>query len=209
MKFTYKKINEEEVIKIINKSKAGFNTRFLKASHSLWYRFKNYTKNPPYCLYVDDECVSVIFATQSKLNFYVNVYEICTVQGQEGKGYASKLWSSYIKYSVEIGMQRIKISCTPDSLGWHIKNGLIFWGVDKQGSLKSDQPLYKTKEEQIVFRDSAIINPKLALPSLKVIQKFKEINVEELSISANKLNKTLHAINKYKLFYLRNSLYGL
>ena len=199
----------QEVLRIIMVSKEGFNTKFLKASHSLWYRFKNYIKNPPYAMYVNDECCSLIFATQSKINYYVNIYEVCTVQGKEGNGYATKLWENYIKYSHDKGMKRLKISCTPDSLGWHIRNGLIFWGVDKQGSLKSDQPLFSTREEQIKFRNKAINNPKIAMPEQKVIKKFKEINIEDLKLSANKISKTLSAIQKYKIYYLRDSIYGL
>lgn len=209
MKIEYKCIDMQEVLKVIMLSKAGFNTKFLKASHSLWFRFKNYNKNPPYAMYVDSDCCSLIFATHSKINNYVNVYEVCTIQGKEGNGYATKLWEQYIKYSCDKGMKRLKISCTPDSLGWHIKNGLIFWGVDKQGSLKSDQPLFSTRNEQIKFREEAIKNPKISLPELKVIKKLKEINLEELNLSANKIQKTLNAISKYKLYYLRDSLYGL
>jgi len=209
MNIDFKKINESEVLKVIENSEEGFNTKFLKASHSLWYRFKNYVKNPPYCMYVNNDCCSLIFATQSKINNYVNVYEVCTVQGKEGNGYATKLWESYINYSFNKGMKRLKISCTPDSLGWHIKNGLIFWGVDKQGSLKSDQPLYKSRLEQINFREKAILNPKMAIPEQKVVKKIKEINIEELNISAKKIEKTFNAINKYSKYYLRSSLYGL
>ena len=209
MKEEYKTIDMQEVLKVIMLSKDGFNKKFLKASHSLWFRFKNYDKNPPYALYTDDECCSLIFGTHSRLNKYVNVYEVCTIQGKEGKGYATKLWENYIKYSVNQGMKRLKISCTPDSLGWHIRNGLVFWGVDKQGSLKSDQPLFSTRDEQIKFRHKAINNPEIALPDTKVIQKLKQTNLEELNLSANKIQKTINAINKYKLYYLRDSLYGL
>ena len=38
--------SKEEVEKLIEDSPKGDNTKFLSSSHSLWFRFKNYEKNP-------------------------------------------------------------------------------------------------------------------------------------------------------------------
>jgi|TARA_R110000803_G_scaffold103168_2_gene171285 hypothetical protein len=193
--------------RIINKSVAGKNTSFLKASHSLWTRFKNYEKNPPCILYVDKVPVSVIFATCSTRTKYINLYEIVTIQGQERKGYANKIWSEFIKHWHKNGMSRIKLSCTPESIGFHKKNGLVFWSVDKQGSLRSDQPLMPTIAEQIVLREKSISKPSLVIPNIKICNKLKKEDIEFLNLSNKKLLKTYEAIQSVDKFWLRKALY--
>ena len=92
-------------------------------------------------LMIQNTPVCIHFATFNK-NGYTNSYEIVTVDGHEGKGYATQLWEEYMDYAVNVrGMQRLKNSCIPTSVSWHVKNGLIFWAVDPTGSLKTDQPL--------------------------------------------------------------------
>jgi len=77
-------VEEAEILELIKTSKPGRNTKFLSAAHSLWKRFGNYDRYPP--LVLDDNGIkSVIYATFSLRTRYVNLYEICTVQGQEGR----------------------------------------------------------------------------------------------------------------------------
>ena len=54
---------QEIVEAVIEDSLEGRNTKFLNSSHSLWFRFKNYDKNPPFALEVDGEMVAFVFAT--------------------------------------------------------------------------------------------------------------------------------------------------
>ena len=203
-----KNVNEQEILKIIDKSYQGKNTNFLKASHSLWKRFKNYEKNPPTVLYNNNNlAVAVIFATLSKRTLYVNLYEIVTIQGYERKGYASKLWELFIKNSYETGMRRIKLSCTPSSIGFHTKNGLVYWAVDKQGSLRSDQPLMPSTKEQKILRNEGIKDYKILRPDTKIVEKFKQENIEYLNLSEKKLIQTMSAIQYVGKYWLRHKLY--
>lgn len=201
-----KTVEEYALKKTLANSPNGRNTKFLQASLSLWTRFKNFKKNPPYALYEDDEIKSIIFATISERSKYVNLYEICTVQGQEGKGYASKIWSEFIAISFDKGMERIKLSCTPSSITWHLRNGLVFWAVDRQGSLRSDQPLMKTREEQKELREKAIHEPQLVLPNKKVCVKLLEEALETQPLSQKQAINTYNAINHVGKYWLRNYL---
>ena len=116
----------EDLIESLPESK---NKNFLKASHSLWIRFKNYEKSPPLALEVDNQIVSLIFSTFNK-NGYTNNYEVVTLTGHERKGYARTLWNEYVDYAYNVkGMRRLKNSCVPSSVPWHLKNGLVFWAV--------------------------------------------------------------------------------
>lgn len=203
-------VNSEQVQELISNSPEGKNTKFLNSSHSLWTRFKNYDKAPPLALEVDGEIVSLIFATFNR-DRYSNLYEIVTVQGQEGKGYASHIWSEYIKYAVtERNTQRLKISCTPSSITWHYRNGLIFWAVDPTGSLRSDQKLYPTREEQLEYRQYAIANPMDALPTQeKVLEQLRKEGLENYSWGNKKKEKTEEAIRNVGDAWLRDSLFNI
>jgi len=200
-------LKANEVEEIINKSKQGNNTKFLKASHSLWYRFKNYEKSPPLGLLDNDNVVSILFTTFSQRTKYTNLYEICTLQGMEGNGYARNLWREYLVLANNLGMERLKISCTPESIKWHIKNGLVFWGVDKQGSLKSDQPLKLSIEEQNEFREKALTIPNIARPSEKICDSLKLCGLEYVNLSLNKTKKAMNAINFVGKYWLRDYLW--
>ena len=202
-------LKETDIQNAIFRSSSGANTKFLQQSHSLWYRFNNYQKNAPYGLYKDGNLVSVIFATTSHQTKYINLYEIVTLQGQEGKGYATDIWSQFVEYWYDAGMKRIKLSCTPSSITWHMRNGLIFWAVDKQGSLRSDQPLKRTINEQVDFREYALTEPSVALPDIKVRMKLREEDVETLQLSQKKILETYQAIKKVGEYWFRPYLYGL
>jgi len=199
-------VNSTKVEEIIKNSPAGKNTKFLSAAHSLWIRFHNYEKSLPMAYEVDGEVVSLIFATFNR-DGYANLYEIVTVEGKEGKGYASRCWEAWIKYAVEERKsKRLKISCTPSSVTWHYRNGLIFWAVDPTGSLRSDQPLFPTREEQIAYRDNAIVNPLSALPPYKAREQFLAEGLETYNWGDKKKAKTQAAIDSVGKAWLRDAL---
>lgn len=187
---------ESDIDKIIEKSAPGRNTNFLKASHNLWKRFKNYSKNPPIALTEKTKVVSILFTTFNK-NKYTNLYEIVTIQGEEGNGFARKLWAQYVEYAtIQKGMTRLKISCTPSSVTWHLKNGLVFWAVDPTGSLKSDQPIFPSIDAQKAARKLFLKNYKLALPNPTVIKNFEKSQLKHYSFGTKKHELIQEAIKK-------------
>lgn len=199
-------VNSTRVEELIKNSPAGKNTKFLSAAHSLWYRFKNYEKAPPMAYEDNGEIVCLIFATFNR-DGYANLYEIVTLEGKEGKGYASKCWDAWIKYAVEERKtQRLKISCTPSSVSWHYRNGLIWWAVDPTGSLRSDQPLFATRQEQLDFRDHAIVNPISCLPPHKARDQFRREGLENYKWGEKKKAKTQAAIDAVGKAWLRDAL---
>lgn len=199
----------EDVEKLIENSIQGNNTKFLKASHSLWKRFHNYEKQLPMGLQVGGAIVALIFATFNR-DKYTNLYEIVTLQGHEGKGYASKLWSEYIRFAVnEKGSERLKISCTPSSITWHLRNGLIFWAVDPSGSLRSDQKLFDTREKQIAYRNEVLRNPIQALPpNTKVKERLMVESIDKHGFGVKKTKEIEQAISNVGNAWLRDSLFA-
>lgn len=152
------------------------------------------------------EVVSLIFATFNR-DGYANLYEIVTLEGKEGKGYASKCWDAWIKYAVEERkIQRLKISCTPTSVTWHYRNGLVFWAVDPTGSLRSDQPLFPTRAEQVAWRDQAIVYPLQALPPQKAREQFRREGLDNYDWGEKKKAKTQAAIDAVGKAWLRDAL---
>jgi hypothetical protein len=207
MMTTFKTCSKNFVERLIEMQPEGANTRFLNSAHSLWYRFKNYDSNPAFVMFDDEEPVALIFATRSKRSRYVNLYEIVTLEGKEGNGYASQVWSQYMGDAFKNGMERLKLSCTPSSVTWHMRNGLIFWGVDPSGSLRSDQPLFPTREEQVDFRDRAIKDPTIALPDAKVCEKLKTEGLHDHGFGSKKMLKTEEAIISVGQYWLRDALF--
>jgi hypothetical protein len=199
-------VNSTKVQSLIDNSPAGKNTKFLSAAHSLWTRFHNYEKSLPMAYEVNGEVVSLIFATFNR-DGYANLYEIVTLEGKEGNGYASKCWDAWIKYAVEERkIQRLKISCTPSSVSWHLRNGLVFWAVDPTGSLRSDQPLFATRAEQIAYRDQAIVSPLQALPPPKAREQFLREGLDTYNWGEKKKAKTQAAIDTVGKAWLRDAL---
>ena len=198
-----------QVEDLIQSSPDGRNTKFLSASHSLWFRFKNYEKSPPMILEDNGQIVSLIFATFNR-DKYTNLYEIVTAEGCEGKGYASRIWDEYVDYAVNVQMmKRLKISCTPSSVTWHMKNGLIFWAVDPSGSLRSDQPLFKNREEQLMFRELAVEDPTIALPrDTKVFDQLQRESLESHKFGPKKRAAAEEAIRKVGKYWLRDALFS-
>ena len=204
MKFATK----EQVENLIQNSPDGKNTKFLSASHSLWFRFKNYNKSPPMILEDNGKIVSLIFATFNR-DKYTNLYDIVTAEGCEGNGYASQIWDQYVDYAVNVQMmKRLKISCTPSSVSWHMRNGLVFWAVDPTGSLRSDQPLFKNREEQMIFRNLAVDDPAIASPTdSKVIEQLKRESLESHKFGTKKKTATEEAIARVGQYWLRDALF--
>jgi len=192
-----------EVEQVLANSAKGSNTKFLSSAHSLWYRFKNYDKNPPMAYEVNGEIVSLIFATYNR-DTYSNLYEIVTIQGEEGNGYASRIWEIWVNYAVtERQITRLKMSCTTSSITWHQRNGLLWWAIDPSGSLRSDQPLFATRSEQLAYRDWAIDHPLEALPPVKIRQKLIAEGLENYSWGEKKRTKSQEAINAAGRSWLR------
>lgn len=205
---THKLIDSNTVLEVIQTSAPGKNTKFLSASHSLWTRFKNYDKSPPLALEKNGKIVSLIYATFNR-DGYTNLYDIVTVQGHEGKGYASDIWDYYVEYACNtMKSKRLKISCTPSSITWHLRNGLIFWAVDPTGSLRSNQPLFKNREEQLMFRKMAIDDPTVALPSEKYCVKLREESLESHNFGKKKSAIVTEAIHTVGNAWLRDALFG-
>lgn len=199
-------VNSTKVQHLIENSPAGKNTKFLSAAHSLWTRFHNYEKQLPMAYEDNGEVVSLIFATFNR-DGYANLYEIVTLEGKEGKGYASKCWDAWIKHAVEErNTERLKISCTPSSVTWHYRNGLIFWAVDPTGSLRSDQPLFASRAEQLSFRSAAIGDPVKVLPPHKARDQFRKEGLENYKWGTKKKAKTQAAIDAVGDAWLRDAL---
>lgn len=201
-------INSTKVEDLIKTSPAGKNTKFLSAAHSLWTRFHNYEKTLPISYEVNGETVCLIFATFNR-DGYSNLYEIVTLEGKEGNGYASKCWDAYLDYAVNVrNSTRLKISCTPSSVTWHMRNGLIFWAVDPTGSLRSDQKLFATRKEQIEYQNLSVVNPMQALPPQKVRDQFLREGIDDHKFGTKKRAKTQTAIDSVGKFWLRDALYN-
>ena len=198
--------NADDVVNLIRNSPEGKNTRFLAASHNLWIRFQNYDKSPPMIFEDNGKIVSLIFATFNR-DKYTNLYEIVTAEGCEGKGYASRIWDEYVDYAVNVqNMKRLKISCTPSSVTWHMKNGLVFWAIDPTGSLRSDQPLFKTRAEQLDFRKLAVVDPSIAFPDDKVRTQLIDESLESHKFGKKKLEIVRKAIADVSDYWLRDAL---
>jgi len=199
-------VDMARVENLIKDSPAGKNTKFLSAAHSLWFRFSNYEKAPPLAYEVDGEIVCLIFATFNR-DGYANLYEIVTVEGKEGNGYASKCWDAWIKYAVEErNVIRLKLSCTPSSVTWHNRNGLIFWAVDPTGSLRSDQPLFSTRQYQIDYRNVAVLDPMSVMLPAKAKEQFLKEGLESYAWGEKKKAKTQAAIDAVGSSWLREAL---
>lgn len=164
-------LTQPQVERLVKSAPEGKNTTFLRNAYNLWHRFKNFEKNSPAGLEVDGKIVALIFATHNR-DGTVNLYEIVTVQGHEGNGYATRLWNEFMEDAYAHGSRRLKLSCTPSSVTWHLRNGLVFWAVDNSGSLRSEQPLMPTAIAQQKARLAIIKDPRLAELSPKTVQKF-------------------------------------
>jgi len=83
---------------------------------------------------------------------------------------------------------------------------LIWWAVDPTGSLRSDQPLFPTRAEQIAYRDFAIVNPLQALPPYKARDQFRAEGLESYKWGEKKKAKSQTAIDAVGKAWLRDAL---
>lgn len=154
----------------------GRNKTFAKGAMNLWIRFKNFEKNAPFALRVDGDIKCVILITKLLRAPYVNLYEIVTATGEEGNGYARRLYWDVLSHFYDDGVLRLKMSCTPTSIGWHYGNGIIGWGVDATGSIRVDIPLRRTREEQLALRANYKNNMEEITPPEKAIKALLKEN---------------------------------
>jgi hypothetical protein len=181
----------------------GRNKTFAKGAMNLWIRFKNFEKNAPFALRVDGKIKCVILITKLSRTPYCNLYEIVTATGEEGNGYARRLYWDVLSYFYDAGVLRLKMSCTPDSISWHNGNGIIGWGVDPTGSIRVDIPLKPTREEQLELRENFEENISKIIPPEKVA--FKLLN-ENVSFGRNKEAQVNNSKNIMGKHYRREEL---
>jgi len=176
------------------------NARFANSAHSLWTRFHNYTeRNAPYACIVDGEVTAVVMMTLLTREPYANLYEIFAVKPT----YAGTLYWSVMRLAKEMGAERLKMSCTPSSIGWHMKNGIVGWAVDPSGSIRVDIPICDSQEEQLALREDALTNPSLVLPPEKFAQKLAS---EENSFGPIKIIKVEKSIETMGDYYMRKEI---
>ncbi len=171
------------------------NARFAKSAHSLWFRFKNYTDmNAPYaCKDLDGNITSVIMLTRLVREPYANLYEIFAVKPT----YARELYWEVMSFLHENGVERLKMSCTPDSVGWHMGNGIVGWGVDPSGSIRVDVPIMPTLEAQLELREASLKDISLVLPSEKKVELLREEENSFGPIKIKKVDAAIAAVGKY------------
>ena len=177
------------------------NAKFASAAFSLWFRFGNFTeRNAPYAS-VDAEgnITAVVMLTLLTREPYANLYEIFAVEG----GYATSLYWEVMKHAKENGADRLKMSCTPSSIGWHFRNGIVGWGVDPTGSIRVDIPICDSLQEQTELRERSIENVSLVMPEGKPLQRLID---EENSFGPKKIIKVENAIDFMGDYYMRKEI---
>ena len=197
-----KQVNKETIQDLLLEMEQtdNSNLRFAKAAHSLWIRFHNYEKNPPYVIYNDlNQIAAVCMITKLQREPYANLYEIFAVK----PGYATDLYWEIMQHMHIMGVKRLKMSCTPSSIGWHMRNGIVGWAVDPSGSIRVDVPIMPTKQEQLDLRELAVIDPSVVMPPTKQANKLR---LEENSFGPRKLPVVEKAIDAVGQYYLRRHL---
>tara|TARA_B110000093_G_scaffold13483_1_gene12571 strand:- start:179 stop:784 length:606 start_codon:yes stop_codon:yes gene_type:complete len=180
------------------------NTKFAKGAHNLWVRFHNYSKHDPFVLEADGQIVAVCHITVLKNKDYANLYEIYTIPNSEGKGYASTLYWQIMEHMANsYSGIRLKMSCTPSSIGWHYRNGIIGYGVDPSGSIRVDMPIEPTKEMQLALREGWKTNPEYVLPPAKSREKLLK---ENPTFGVKKSAQVEQSIGTMGEYYLREYL---
>jgi len=199
------RLTKEQMGEWVTNMGEGRNKTFAKGAMNLWIRFKNFEKNAPFALRVEGDIKCVILITKLSRAPYVNLYEIVTATGEEGNGFARKLYWDVIAHFYDAGVERLKMSCTPSSIGWHYGNGIIGWGVDATGSIRVDIPLRPTRQEQLMFRDSCLIDDSLfeLLPPEKAIKALLKENPTFGKKKTAQLEESKKVMGE---FYLRDML---
>tara|TARA_B110000285_G_C15137569_1_gene628185 strand:- start:324 stop:929 length:606 start_codon:yes stop_codon:yes gene_type:complete len=183
------------------KAKSHPNAKFANGAHSLWRRFNNYTdRNTPYsCVDSTGDITSVVMMTMLTREPYANLYEIFAVKPT----YARTLYWEVMAEAKKNGAERLKMSCTPSSIGWHLGNGVVGWGVDSSGSIRVDIPICGSLEEQLDLRERALHDPSLVMPTGKQAEALIK---EEHSFGKIKIIKVEKAIDTMGDYYMRRHL---
>ena len=95
------------------------------------------------------------------------------------------------------------MSCTPTSIGWHYRNGIIGYGVDPSGSIRVDIPIAPSKDEQVSLREQWDSFPELFLPPTKSRQKLLK---ENPVFGVKKTAQVAQSIYTMGEYYLREEL---
>ena len=95
------------------------------------------------------------------------------------------------------------MSCTPSSIGWHLKNGIVGWGIDPSGSVRVDIPIADSLQEQLDLRDRAVHDPSIIMPQGKNLDRL--VN-EENSFGKIKLAKVEKSISLMGDYYMRKEI---
>ena len=197
--------NREEIQSLVTKMKAEGhpNFKFADSSQNLWIRFKNYEndKNLPFVILDDNrEIAAVCMITKLVMTSYCNLYDIFAVKS----GYATKLYWGIMQHMYSNGVRRLKMSCTPDSIGWHYRNGIVGWAIDPTGSIRVDIPIKPTQAEQLALRYMAVDGlPQLVMPPEKQADKLR---LEENSFGPKKIIQVEKAIETLGDYYMRKHL---
>ena len=197
--------NREEIQALVTKMKAEGhpNFKFADSSQNLWIRFKNYEndKNLPFVILDDNrEIAAVCMITKLVMTSYCNLYDIFAVKS----GYATKLYWGIMQYMYSNGVKRLKMSCTPDSIGWHYRNGIVGWAIDPTGSIRVDIPIKPTQDQQLALRYMAVDGlPQLVMPPEKQADKLR---LEENSFGPKKIIQVEQAIDTMGRYYMRKHL---
>lgn len=198
------RLGREGFEEFVNSMPVGKNKSFTSSAMNLWTRFTNWEKHPPFVLRVGGEIVSFCMITVLKKGDYANLYEIASAEGHEGKGYASTLYWQIMEHMAHTyhGI-RLKMSCTPTSIGWHFRNGIIGYGVDPSGSIRVDVPISATKADQLQLREMWKVNPEFVLPPPKSREKLLKENPK---FGTKKSVQVDHSILTMGEYYLRGEL---
>ena len=200
-----RRANQEEIEQLLETLPVDEkNTKFAKGAHNLWVRFHNYGKHDPFVLELHGQIVAVCHITVLKNKDYANLYEIYTIPNGEGKGFASTLYWQIMEHMANsYSGIRLKMSCTPSSIGWHYRNGIIGYGVDPSGSIRVDMPIEPTKEMQLALREGWKTNPEYVLPPAKSLEKLLK---ENPTFGVKKSAQVKQSIDTMGEYYLRESL---
>ena len=192
--FKFRPVKREEVESMLTQYGQQGNNSLIRWNHGMWIRFGNYDNdNLPLAMLVKGNIVGLVFYCILK-NHIVNQYEIIVREGVTHEKYGEYLWRYWIEYVSLQGAKYLKISCTPQSIKWHYKHGLIFWGIDSSGSLRSFQPLFPTVEEQCRWRDYVIKHPDYKILSPKIAQFYLNEMLKDRKWSKEKINKIKDSI---------------
>jgi ribosomal protein S18 acetylase RimI-like enzyme len=203
-KTTLETISASEVQKLIEVWDQSESLRVLKQGQGLWGNFRYYESFSPVVLRDRRKVVAIAFRTLNR-NGYFNLYEIAVDPRARGKGFGKQLWRLLIAHAYENGSTRLKMGCSPTSLGWHISNGALFWGVDEQGSLLCDIPLLPTVEQQVLLQKEGISNPIAVMPDEQVVKKLAAKGFVTIR-NRLQLQKAIQAISQAGDCWLRGAI---